>query len=91
MNNNDLYQFHCEFESNGIFHSSSYLINAMFFNWRQLLLCHVALGKPFYQFSAVKMAHAPPGHRSVIGRPSPEGLSFAEYVVYRGEQVCLAF
>jgi len=54
---------------------------------RQLLLCRVALGKPFYQFSAVKMAHAPPGHHSVIGRPSSEGLSFAEYVVYRGEQV----
>ncbi|XP_073238297.1 poly [ADP-ribose] polymerase tankyrase-2-like [Porites lutea] len=53
---------------------------------RQLLLCRVALGKPFYQFSAVKMAHAPPGHHSVIGRPSSEGLSFAEYVVYRGEQ-----
>ena len=58
---------------------------------RQLLLCRVALGKPFYQFSAVKMAHAPPGYHSVIGRPSSEGLSFAEYVVYRGEQVCLAF
>ena len=58
---------------------------------RQLLLCRVALGKPFYEFSAVKMAHAPPGHHSVIGRPSSEGLSFAEYVVYRGEQVCLAF
>ena len=54
---------------------------------RQLLLCRVALGKPFYQFSAVKMAHSPPGHHSVIGRPSSEGLSFAEYVVYRGEQV----
>ncbi|CAH3024597.1 unnamed protein product [Porites evermanni] len=53
---------------------------------RQLLLCRVALGKPFYQFSAVKMAHAPPGHHSVIGRPSSDGLSFAEYVVYRGEQ-----
>ncbi|XP_073238303.1 poly [ADP-ribose] polymerase tankyrase-2-like [Porites lutea] len=53
---------------------------------RQLLLCRVALGKPFYQFSAVKMAHAPPGHHSVTGRPSSEGLSFAEYVVYRGEQ-----
>ena len=58
---------------------------------RQLLLCRVALGKSFYQFSAVKMAHAPPGHHSVIGRPNSEGLSFAEYVVYRGEQVCLAF
>ena len=49
------------------------------------------LGKSFYQFSAVKMAHAPAGHHSVIGRPSSEGLSFAQYVVYRGEQVCLAF
>ena len=62
-----------------------------FLTGRQLLLCRVALGKPFYQFSAVKMAHAPPGHHSVIGRPSSEGLSFAEYVVYRGEQLCVAF
>lgn len=35
----------------------------------------------------MKMAHAPPGHHSVIGRPSAGGLHFAEYVVYRGEQV----
>lgn len=53
---------------------------------RQLLLCRVALGKPFLQFSAMKMAHAPPGHHSVIGRPSAGGLHFPEYVVYRGEQ-----
>ena len=92
INNDYMNTSWCEFESNGIFHSSSYHINAMFFlTGRQLLLCRVALGKPFYQFSAVKMAHAPPGHHSVIGRPSSEGLSFAEYVVYRGEQVCLAF
>ncbi|CAH1784886.1 unnamed protein product [Owenia fusiformis] len=53
---------------------------------RQLVLCRVALGKSFLQFSAMKMAHAPPGHHSVIGRPSVGGLTFAEYVVYRGEQ-----
>jgi len=53
---------------------------------RQMLLCRVALGKSFYQFSALKMAHAPPGHHSVVGRPSGGGLSFSEYVVYRGEQ-----
>ncbi len=35
----------------------------------------------------MKMAHAPPGHHSVIGRPSVGGLHFPEYVVYRGEQV----
>ena len=35
---------------------------------RQLLLCRVALGKSFFQFSAMKMAHAPPGHHSVVGR-----------------------
>ena len=35
----------------------------------------------------MKMAHAPPGHHSVVGRPSVGGLSFPEYVVYRGEQV----
>lgn len=39
------------------------------------------------QFSAMKMAHAPPGHHSVMGRPSYGGLSFPEYVIYRGEQV----
>lgn len=53
---------------------------------RQLLLCRVALGKSFLQYSAMKMAHAPPGHHSVIGRPSAGGLHFTEYVVYRGEQ-----
>jgi len=53
---------------------------------RQLLLCRVALGKSFLQFSAMKMAHAPPGHHSVVGRPSVGGLSFPEYVIYRGEQ-----
>lgn len=35
----------------------------------------------------MKMAHAPPGHHSVVGRPSSGGLNFPEYVVYRGEQV----
>ena len=51
------------------------------------MLCRVALGKSFLQFNAMKMAHAPPGHHSVVGRPSVGGLSFPEYVVYRGEQV----
>lgn len=50
------------------------------------MLCRVALGKSFLQFSAMKMAHSPPGHHSVIGRPSDGGLHFPEYVVYRGEQ-----
>ncbi|GFX91360.1 poly polymerase tankyrase-1 [Trichonephila clavipes] len=54
---------------------------------RQLLFCRVTLGKSFLQFSAMKMAHAPPGHHSVIGRPSVGGLSYPEYVVYRGEQL----
>ncbi|CAL8318004.1 unnamed protein product [Lota lota] len=53
---------------------------------RQMLLCRVTLGKSFLQFSALKMAHAPPGHHSVIGRPSANGLAYAEYVIYRGEQ-----
>jgi hypothetical protein len=52
-----------------------------------MLLCRVALGKTFLQFSAMKMAHAPPGHNSVSGRPSAGGLNFPEFVVYRGEQV----
>lgn len=59
----------------------------LLFSFRQLLLCRVALGKSFLQFSAMKMAHAPPGHHSVVGRPSVGGLNFPEYVVYRGEQV----
>lgn len=54
--------------------------------FRHLLLCRVTLGKSFLQFSAMKMAHAPPGHHSVMGRPSQGGLVFPEYVVYRGEQ-----
>ncbi len=37
----------------------------------------------------MKMAHAPPGHHSVTGRPSVNGLALAEYVIYRGEQVLL--
>lgn len=37
----------------------------------------------------MKMAHAPPGHHSVIGRPSAGGLHFPEFVVYRGEQVTI--
>ncbi|KAL8592133.1 Poly [ADP-ribose] polymerase tankyrase-2 [Nucella lapillus] len=53
---------------------------------RQLLLCRVTLGKSFLQFSAMKMAHAPPGHHSVTGRPSQGGLNYTEYVIYRGEQ-----
>ncbi|XP_065071133.1 poly [ADP-ribose] polymerase tankyrase-2-like isoform X2 [Rhopilema esculentum] len=53
---------------------------------RQIILSRVTLGKPFFQFTAVKMAHAPPGHHSVIGKPNAGGLSYPEYVVYRGEQ-----
>ncbi|KAK6494429.1 hypothetical protein HHUSO_G1000 [Huso huso] len=53
---------------------------------RQMVFCRVTLGKSFLQFSAMKMAHAPPGHHSVIGRPSVNGLAYAEYVIYRGEQ-----
>ncbi|XP_023848858.1 poly [ADP-ribose] polymerase tankyrase-2 isoform X2 [Salvelinus sp. IW2-2015] len=53
---------------------------------RHLLFCRVTLGKSFLQFSAMKMAHSPPGHHSVTGRPSVNGLSLAEYVIYRGEQ-----
>lgn len=39
----------------------------------------------------MKMAHAPPGHHSVIGRPNSGGLCYPEYVVYRGEQVNYTF
>uniref|UniRef100_A0A6Q2YPA2 Poly [ADP-ribose] polymerase n=1 Tax=Esox lucius TaxID=8010 RepID=A0A6Q2YPA2_ESOLU len=53
---------------------------------RHLLYCRVTLGKSFLQFSAMKMAHSPPGHHSVTGRPSVNGLALAEYVIYRGEQ-----
>ncbi|CAB1352235.1 unnamed protein product [Coregonus sp. 'balchen'] len=44
---------------------------------RQMLFCRVTLGKSFLQFSAMKMAHAPPGHHSVIGRPS----AYPEYLI----------
>ena len=54
---------------------------------RRLLMCRVTLGKPMEQLTAVKIAHAPPGHHSVIGRPSTGGLNYPEYVIYRGEQV----
>ncbi|XP_026743919.1 tankyrase isoform X2 [Trichoplusia ni] len=53
---------------------------------RQMLLCRVTLGRAFQVLSAMKMAHAPPGHHSVAGRPSQGGLCYPEYVVYRGEQ-----
>ncbi|XP_053623238.1 poly [ADP-ribose] polymerase tankyrase isoform X2 [Plodia interpunctella] len=53
---------------------------------RQMVLCRVTLGRAFQLLSAMKMAHAPPGHHSVAGRPSHGGLCFPEYVVYRGEQ-----
>ncbi|XP_068161838.1 poly [ADP-ribose] polymerase tankyrase-2-like isoform X2 [Antennarius striatus] len=53
---------------------------------RHLLFCRVTLGKSFLQFSAMKMAHSPPGHHSITGRPSINGLALAEYVIYRGEQ-----
>ena len=61
-------------------------LNIIYVTCRHLLLCRVTLGKSFLQFSAMKMAHAPPGHHSVMGRPSQGGLAFPEYVVYRGEQ-----
>ncbi len=54
---------------------------------RQILLCRVCLGKSHFQLSSSKLAHAPPGHHSVCGRPSQGGLVYPEYVVYRGEQV----
>lgn len=56
---------------------------------RQLLFCRVCLGKSFCLMSANRLAHAPPGHHSVCGRPSLGGLVYPEYVVYRGEQVKL--
>jgi tankyrase len=56
---------------------------------RKLLLCRVSLGKSYFQLLPNKLAHAPPGHHSVVGRPSLGGLAYAEYVVYRGEQVIL--
>ncbi|KRX95030.1 Tankyrase-1, partial [Trichinella pseudospiralis] len=53
---------------------------------RQLLLCRVILGKSFGHTTAMKLAHAPPGHHSIIGKPSGYGLTYPEYVIYRGEQ-----
>ncbi|VDM41616.1 unnamed protein product [Toxocara canis] len=56
---------------------------------RHLLLCRVALGKCFAHTTSNKMAHSPPGHHSVMGRPCIGGLNYPEYVIYRGEQVYL--
>uniref|UniRef100_A0A5S6QKX3 Poly [ADP-ribose] polymerase n=1 Tax=Trichuris muris TaxID=70415 RepID=A0A5S6QKX3_TRIMR len=53
---------------------------------RYLLLCRVTLGKTFVHSAAMKLAHAPPGHHSILGRPSTAGLAYPEYVIYRGEQ-----
>lgn len=72
-------------------YTSGKILIIIFFFLRQLLLCRVTLGKSFLQFSAMKMAHAPPGHHSVIGRPSVGGLFYPEYVVYRGEQVNIVY
>lgn len=69
-----------------LYHLFIYLLIVIIFH-RQLLLCRVCLGRSFVLLSAMKMAHAPPGHHSVAGRPSQGGLCFPEYVVYRGEQV----
>lgn len=60
-----------------------------FYVYRKLLLCRVTLGKPMEQYTAIRIAHAPPGHHSIIGRPSAGGLNYPEYVIYRGEQVCV--
>lgn len=54
-------------------------------------MCRVILGKSFVQYNAIKIAHAPPGHHSVMGTPSVGGLNYSEYVVYRGEQVNYTF
>ena len=54
---------------------------------RYLFIVHENKVIAFLQFNAMKMAHAPPGHHSVVGRPSVGGLAYPEYVVYRGEQV----
>jgi len=58
---------------------------------RQILLCQVALGRQFEQFNSMKVAHAPPGHHSLVGKPSADGLMFAEQVIYRGEQAYPTF
>merc|ERR1712004_772921 len=53
---------------------------------RKILLCTVILGKSYQQYSSLKVAHAPPGHHSLSGLPSEDGLKYAEHVIYRGEQ-----
>lgn len=71
----------------GVEKSVNNILLSLFPNCRMLLLCRVTLGKPVEQFSSTRIAHAPPGHHSVIGRPSVGGLAYPEYVIYRGEQV----
>ncbi|KAF3850607.1 hypothetical protein F7725_012379 [Dissostichus mawsoni] len=65
-----------------VYHSGTALLSCPGFKsilcpLRQMLFCRVTLGKSFLQFSAMKMAHAPPGHHSVIGRPS----AYPEYLI----------
>ena len=58
---------------------------------RKMLLCEVVLGKQLVNTESVKHAHAPPGHHSLLGKPSKDGLMFAEHVIYRGEQAYPTF
>ncbi|XP_073964135.1 poly [ADP-ribose] polymerase tankyrase-2-like [Choristoneura fumiferana] len=53
---------------------------------RQVLLCRVTLGRTVELPRVLRMAHAPPDHHSVSGRPSPGGPFCYDHVVYRGEQ-----
>lgn len=68
-------------------HTVRHFVHVLCIPCRHLLFCRVTLGKSFLQFNAMKMAHSPPGHHSVTGRPSVNGLALSEYVIYRGEQV----
>ena len=60
---------------------------------RQMLLCHVTLGRQAKRNLSDKHVHAPPGCHSLYAEPSDDhgGLKFAEHVIYRGEQAYPSF
>ena len=62
-------------------------INVFYNDFRKLLLCRVNLGKHKILQVSERLPHAPPGYNSVLATPTPEGLDYPEYIVYRGEQV----
>lgn len=54
---------------------------------RHLLLCRTSLGAAFTRTDSYTYTSPPPGHHSVTGVPSKNGLWHPEFAVYLGQQV----